>query len=242
VTSRGAAAARPGLTLLEVLVALAIFLLSLAAITRLVTFAGQRALDARRTEEAARLARSKFAEVFAGAVPLQGQGDTPFDEDPDYTWSVTADSGSLTGLWVVTVTVKRKGDDGPGFSLQQLLVDPTVRGSTQDTVTIAGTPSSSSGSGGSSPGSSSSAQKSSTPTPAAAASPADSRGGKSSTPAATSPGRGSSSTGGRTSGGPSSGGSGPPAGGRSSGGASPGGGMGSSPGMSSPGSSSKGGR
>ena len=35
----GTAGGRPGLTLLEVLVALAIFLLSLAAITRLVTFA-----------------------------------------------------------------------------------------------------------------------------------------------------------------------------------------------------------
>ncbi len=238
MTSRGAAAARPGLTLLEVLVALAIFLLSLAAITRLVTFAGQRALDARRTEEGARLARSKLAEVFAGAVPLQGQGDTPFDEDPDFTWSLTADSGSLSGLWVVTVTVKRKGDDGPGFSLQRLLLDPTVRGSTQDTVTIAGTPSSSSGSGGSPSGSPSPQPNSATKSPAAAASPTPAaRGSQSSTPATTSPGRGSSSTGGRTSGGGN-----PSAGGRSPGGTSPGGGTGPSPGMSPPGGSSKGGR
>jgi hypothetical protein len=132
------------------LVALAIFLLSLAAITRLVTFAGQRALDARRTDEACRLARSKLAEVFAGVVPLQGSDDQPFEEEPDYTWSLTADSASMTGLWTVTVTVKRKGDEGPGFTLQQFMLDPTIRGSTQDTVTVVGAANASSSSGGSS--------------------------------------------------------------------------------------------
>jgi general secretion pathway protein I len=150
VIRRSSVSKRTGLTLIEVLVALAIFLLCLGAITRLVTFAGQRALDARRTDEAGRLARSKFAEVYAGVVPLSSADDTPFDEDPDYTWSMTADSASLSGLWVVTVTVKRKNDPCPGFTLQQFMLDPTLRGSTQDTVTIAGASSTSSGSGTSS--------------------------------------------------------------------------------------------
>jgi general secretion pathway protein I len=149
VIRRDTAGARPGLTLIEVLVALAIFLLSLTAISRLVTFAGQRALDARRTEEAARLARSKFSEVFAGVVPLQSSDDTPFDEDPDYSWSLTADSASLSDLWVVSVTVKRKGDQGPGFTLREFMLDPTVRGSTQDTIIMAGSSSSPTGSGSS---------------------------------------------------------------------------------------------
>jgi prepilin-type N-terminal cleavage/methylation domain-containing protein len=83
VTSRGAVASRPGLTLLEVLVALAIFLLSLGALVQLTSFAGRQAVDARRRSDETRLAQSKLAEVLAGAVPLQGQGETPFDEDPD---------------------------------------------------------------------------------------------------------------------------------------------------------------
>jgi general secretion pathway protein I len=149
VTLRRMACSRPGLTLLEVLVALAIFLMSLAAISQLVTSAGKRALDARRKDETARLARSKYAEVYAGVVPLQSASDTPFDEDPDYTWSLTADSATMTGLWSISVTVKRKGDDGPGFTLQEMMLDPTIRGSTQDTVTIAGATSSSSSSGSS---------------------------------------------------------------------------------------------
>jgi general secretion pathway protein I len=200
VTRHGTAGNRPGLTLIEVLVALAIFLLALGAITRLITFAGQRAADARRTDEASRLARSKMGEVFAGVVPLSSSGDTPFDEEPDYSWSMTADSGSLTGLWVVTVTVKHKADDGPGFSLQKFLPDPTILGSTQDTVTIAGANSSSSSPSSSS---SSSSQSGSSQTAAgggaaagkgkAAAKPA--AGGGSSMPArggaSAAPGRGS---------------------------------------------------
>lgn len=193
MTRRGTAGLRPGLTLLEVLVALAIFLLSLGAITRLVTFAGQRAADARRLDEASRLAHSKLAEVYAGVVPMSSSGDTPFDEDPDYTWSLTADSGSLTGLWTLTMTVKRKGDNGPGFSLQQFMLDPTIRGSTQDTVIIAGASSSPSSSGS---GSSSSPSSSSMSGGGGAA--AGAKGGAASRPSsggAASPGRGAASPG-----------------------------------------------
>jgi general secretion pathway protein I len=184
VIQRVTAGNRPGLTLLEVLVAMAIFLLSLGAITRLVTFAGQRALDARRTDEAGRLARSKLAEVFAGVVPLESADDTPFDEDPDYSWSLSADSGSMSGLWIVTVTIKRKGDEGPGFSLQQFLLDPTLRGSTQDTITIAGANSSSS-SNSSSPQTGSS--NSASPMASGGSMPAK---GKSSAPSAPAAGKG----------------------------------------------------
>jgi prepilin-type N-terminal cleavage/methylation domain-containing protein len=174
VTLRGAARRRPGLTLLEVLLALAIFLMSLAAISQLVSSAGQRALDARRTEEAARLARSKFAEVSAGAVPLESSEDTPFDEDPDYSWSMTADEGTLENMWVVSVTVKRKGDDGPGFTLREFMLDPSVRGSTQDSVVITGSTSSPTGTGNST--GSSPSQGSSMPAMSGAAMPA-SKGG-----------------------------------------------------------------
>jgi type II secretory pathway pseudopilin PulG len=160
--------------LLEVLLALAIFLMSLAAISQLVSSAGQRALDARRTEEAARLARSKFAEVFAGAVPLESSEDTPFDEDPDYTWSMTADEGTLESMWVVSVTVKRKGDDGPGFTLREFMLDPSVRGSTQDSVVITGSISSPTGTGNSS--GSPSSQGNSTPQVSGGAAPAASKG------------------------------------------------------------------
>jgi len=210
---------RPGLTLLEVLVALAIFLLSLAAISQLVTSASKRALEARQKEETSRLARSKFAEVYAGVVPLTSSEDTPFDEDPDYTWSLTADNATMTGLWAVTVTVKRKGEEGPGFSLQEYLLDPTIRGSTQDTVVIMGASNSSSNSNAPS----SSSQSSSSQAVSGGAMPAT-KAPAASTPAKAPTGGGGAggggAGGGAAGGGRSGGGSSPPAGGGRSGGGS----------------------
>ena len=54
-----------------------------------------------------------MAELYVGAVPLQSQGDTPFDEDPDYTWSVDAQQNTLQNLWNVTVTVTERGATAP---------------------------------------------------------------------------------------------------------------------------------
>lgn len=184
---------RPGLSLLEVLVALAVFLISLGAITQLVTLAGNRALDAQRRSEATRLCQSKLSEVVAGAVPLSGQNEAPFEEDPDYTWSLTTDSGSVTGLWVVTVTVARKGSDDPadGCVLRQLVLDPAQRGSTQDTVTIAGSDSTATGSASASP------TQASTPSPSPSPSPSTSPGRPSSSTGSPAPGGGRTPSGGR---------------------------------------------
>src|SRR4051812_42042043 len=93
------ARARPGLTLLEVLVALAIFLLALAGLVHLVTVAGNRALEAQYQTRAAELCQSKLAEVQAGAVPLSSQSDVAFDEAPEYHWSLDAGQGQAAGLY-----------------------------------------------------------------------------------------------------------------------------------------------
>jgi Tfp pilus assembly protein PilV len=122
------------MSLLEVVVALAIFLFSLTALSQLVTFAGERAREVSIRSRAARLCQTKLAEVLAGAVPLSAQEDTPFDEAPDYVWSVTADAGPATNLFLVTVTVSHPEPNGYRIecSLNQMVLDPTVIGSTQD--------------------------------------------------------------------------------------------------------------
>src|SRR5262245_30909307 len=74
---------RRGLTLLEVIIALAIFLFSLVAIGRLVMFAGDRAMDIQGRE--AQLCQAKLAELTSGVTPLtSAEGD--FDEAPDWHW------------------------------------------------------------------------------------------------------------------------------------------------------------
>jgi general secretion pathway protein I len=131
----GSSHQRPGLTLLEVLVALTIFLLSIGAISHLVNLSGERALAIKKHSQAARLCQSKMAEVMMGAVPLQSQKDAAFDEDDDWQWSLDcSQSSSSTLLWTVTVTVNNKKDTKDGFEevLTQMILDPSQKGSTLD--------------------------------------------------------------------------------------------------------------
>ena len=153
-----APAARPALTLMEVLVSLAIFLLSLAALTRLVSMAGERALEAQYRSQATMYCLSQLAEAEAGSIALGSQGGGPLDDDPDYEWSMDAEQGQVAGLWNVTVTVTHKNPGGSPVkvSLSKMVLDPSAVGSTQDSVPVNSSASSSSsaGTGGSSSGSS----------------------------------------------------------------------------------------
>jgi general secretion pathway protein I len=171
--SRPAPGGRPGLSLLEVLVALAIFLISLIAIGQLITLGGERAVDGQQHGRAAQLCQSKLAEVVAGAVPLTSQSEVPFDEDPNWVWSLDCTQADAPGLWNVQVRVIRQRSDGTQVerSLSQMVLDPSLRGSTMDSVAIAG---SDAASGGTSTSSSTgpsgaSATPAATPAPAAPA-------------------------------------------------------------------------
>jgi len=160
--SSAANRSRRAFSLLEVIVALAIFLMSIVVLGQLVTMGGERALDIDHEGEAALLAQSKMAEVIWGAVPLQSTSDQSFDEAPDYKWSLTADQNStVANLWNVTVTVSRNRGDGSNVEsvLSQMILDPSVRGSSQDTITISGTPSTGGGTGGTAAGGQSGSQQ-----------------------------------------------------------------------------------
>jgi prepilin-type N-terminal cleavage/methylation domain-containing protein len=142
---------RRGLSLLEVLVALAIFLFSLIVLGRLVVMGSDTALDVQYQSQAAQLCQSKMAEVVSGVVPLNSQNEVPFDEDPDWTWSLECEQNSIAGLWNVTVHVVRQRPDGGRneCSLSQMMLDPSVRGSALDTVPSSSSSSTDSGTGGS---------------------------------------------------------------------------------------------
>lgn len=139
---------RRGLSLLEVLVALSIFLFALIGLGRLVELGGDRALDVQQQARGTQLCESKMAEVASGVVPLSSQGDTPFDDDPNWQWSLDCEQGNVTGLWTVTVTVKRQRANGTTqqSTLTQMLLDPTYRGVSGQNTTLAASQSSSSSS------------------------------------------------------------------------------------------------
>lgn len=132
---------RSGLSLLEVLVSLAIFLMSLVALSQLISNGSDMARDVQWLSRGMMLAESRLAELTAGSLPLSAQSETPCDEDQDFSWSVSADADSAPGLYRVTVTISRPRTDGSRFETQlsQLVLDPTVRGNTTTTSSTTST-------------------------------------------------------------------------------------------------------
>src|SRR5690242_21595778 len=108
---------RSGLTLLEVVIALAIFLFSLAAITQLLSLSGERALTANLRSQAGLLCQSKLAELVAGVETLSSAGYTSFPNDPDWQWRAECNEGDVTGLWNVQVWVKKDRSDGSALEV-----------------------------------------------------------------------------------------------------------------------------
>jgi general secretion pathway protein I len=158
---------RRGLTLLEVLIALGIFLMSLVAISTMITLSADRALDVQHLGQATQLCQAKLAEVAAGIVPLSGQTGVPFDEDPNFLWSLDAEQADIAGLWKVTVRVSLQRSDGSRIesSLDRMLLDPSLRGSTLDAAVIAAANSSSSSTSSNSNSSSSTSGSTTSSTP-----------------------------------------------------------------------------
>jgi len=130
-------ARRAGLSLLEVLLALAIFLFALIALGQLITLGSDRARDVEWLSYGSVKARGKMNEVLTGVLPLTGTGDAAFEDDPDWNYAVTADQDATPALYRVTVTVSRLRPDGTKFetSLTQYVLDPAQRGNTDGTTT-----------------------------------------------------------------------------------------------------------
>ena len=124
---------RRGITLLEVVVALAIFLMSLVAIMQLVSIGTDRAQDAQLTHRASMLCQRELNKRIAGIEPLGGTSAT-LPNEPEWQCDVEVSDAEITGLKKVKVTVRRELENGrvTEASLAQLVLDPSLRGSTQD--------------------------------------------------------------------------------------------------------------
>lgn len=123
---------RAGLTLLEVIISLAIFLFAMVALLHLLSLSGDRARDGSFQTEATLRCQSKMAEVMHGAVPMSSSGWTDFEESPDWSWELDCQSNEHANLYNVQVGVRRKKADGTYFEvrLSQMMIAPSQRGST----------------------------------------------------------------------------------------------------------------
>lgn len=125
---------RPGVTLIEVLVATAIFLIAVVAIMQLMSVSTDQALDVQLRSRAARLCQSKLNEYAAGVEAVgsaAGSANGSFEEDDEWQWSadVQADS-TAANLYRVTVTVSRDTATRGKveISMTQFVFDPAQRG------------------------------------------------------------------------------------------------------------------
>lgn len=126
---RNAATDRTGLSLIEVLLALAIFLTALAAIAQLVDMGADRELETRYYSRGARLAQAKLAEVECGVLPLES-GSGAFDgDDANWSWTLNVQSSDIPNLYLVSVSVSRdfKGQ-AVTVALSQYILDPALWG------------------------------------------------------------------------------------------------------------------
>lgn len=129
--SANGSAQRSGLTLLEVLVSVAIFLGSLAAILQILSIGKRAEMMTRLQTEAVMRCESKMAEVVAGVQELVAVTDQDFtDSDGSgvWQWSLDPAESGTSGLLQVTVSVRYVvgGEAVAGTSLSRYMRDPQL--------------------------------------------------------------------------------------------------------------------
>jgi type II secretion system protein I len=125
---------RAGITLLEVIVSMAIFLFSIVFISQLVSIGSARALDVELHAKASILCQSKLAELMIGAEEIASVSSTAFKDEPEWQYEIEASDADAPGLKKVKVAVRQERPDGRSIEviLSRLILDPAVRGTTFD--------------------------------------------------------------------------------------------------------------
>lgn len=122
--------ARGGITLFEVLLALAIFLGALAAISQLVHTGTIAAAEGQLQSEAVVRCQAKMGEVVSGIEPLEPVQDETFEDgDGLWTWSLSIGDGPHVDLMQLSVTVRHTRENGSldaSFTVERLIRDPQL--------------------------------------------------------------------------------------------------------------------
>lgn len=117
---------RDGLSLLEVILAMAILGISMVMIGKLYYLGYRSALQARYRSECNMLVDAKMAELASGVLPLES-GSGTIDDSPEWSYAVELGSSLQPGLLLATVRVERTNDDTQvpmSVSLTRMIPDP----------------------------------------------------------------------------------------------------------------------
>ncbi len=102
---------RRGLSLLEVILAVAILGGCLAVTGELVRLGVRHAEEARELTRAQLLCESKMEEIAAGVAATESASTVPFETDPDWTYTVDVSQLDQQQLTLVRVTVQQLESD-----------------------------------------------------------------------------------------------------------------------------------
>lgn len=120
---------RPGLTLLEVIIATAILAGALVTLGEVIRLASRSATETQVWTRAELLAASKLAEIAAGITPLDATNQTPFPDNPGWVYSITVAPTDEADLVAVQVTVEQKpvaGQEPMSYSLVRWMADSNL--------------------------------------------------------------------------------------------------------------------
>jgi general secretion pathway protein I len=128
-TQASSRAKRSGLSLLEVVLSITIFVGAVTALSQLSTNGMTAAIQGRLNTQAILRCESKLAEVSAAIEPLEDIADQPFQDDENWTWTLATSGGPHADVLFVTVTVNYNGQSdlsSTSYSLSKLTRDPAV--------------------------------------------------------------------------------------------------------------------
>lgn len=120
---------RSGMTLLEVVIALAMFFAAMSAISQILQMGSDSAIRAQIRAEGTQLGESKLNEVIAGIVPLQAASAQPFENSPQWTWSLTVEDDTDVSIKRLLLTVAHQRSDGTSdhqIKFARMLRDPAI--------------------------------------------------------------------------------------------------------------------
>jgi len=116
------------MSLLEVFVALAIFIAALAVITQIISTGTRASSRAQFQSEATLRAESCMAEAIAGIIPMQNDKKA-FDDDSTWQWSLSVEGGPHVDTLLLTVVTEHTNENGRlngSATLKRVVRDPQL--------------------------------------------------------------------------------------------------------------------
>lgn len=121
---------RQGITLFEVVLALAIFVGAFAAISEILRNGSQAATRSQMASEGALRCENQLNAMLVEAVPLQTTPPTPFEDDSEWQWSANVVESAVPNLFQVEMVVQHvrsiDGSVNATTSLTRLIRNPQI--------------------------------------------------------------------------------------------------------------------